>query len=127
MSRRTVISIEDSDGIRRLIRMTLEFDGFDVIEAADARSGMEQVHYRRPDLVLLDVGMPEVSGIEMCRQLRADPRLAAMPVVMLSAAGEPEAVQAGLDAGANAYLVKPFRPVELIDLVHRLIDAREAA
>lgn len=127
MSKRTVISIEDSDGIRRLIRMTLEFDGFDVIEAADARSGLDHVRYRKPDLVLLDVGMPQISGIEMCRQLRADPRLADMPVVMLSAAGEAADIQAGLDAGANAYLVKPFRPVELIDLVHRLIEAREAA
>lgn len=116
----TVLSIEDTHGIRRLIRMTLEFDGFRVIEASDANEGLSLLHKHQPDLVLMDVRMPGLNGLEACRSIRKSPLLAHIPVVMLSSADSPEEVQAGLDAGATAYLTKPFGPQELIDLAHAL-------
>jgi DNA-binding response OmpR family regulator len=120
--KRTVLSIEDTPGIRRLIRMTLEYDGFEVIEAADGREGLELARSKRPDLILMDVRMPGMSGVEACKALSADSYLSKIPVVMLTSADASEDMQAGLDAGARAYLTKPFEPIALIELVHELID-----
>ena len=121
----TVLSIEDTHGIRRLIRMTLEYDGISVQEATDARQGLELARSHPPDLILMDVRMPGMDGITACRAIRADRTLAHIPVVMLSGADADDDIQAGLAAGANAYLTKPFMPGELIALVHTL--TREAA
>jgi CheY-like chemotaxis protein len=76
----------------------------------------------KPDLVLMDVRMPGVSGLTACEVMRADPQLRNVPVVMLSAAGSEDDISAGMASGAKAYLVKPFQPVELIELVTRLIE-----
>jgi len=123
----TILSIEDTHGIRRLIRMTLEYDGFDVLEATDAEQGLGLVRTQRPDLVLMDVRMPGINGIEACQSIRRDPQLAHIPVVMLSTADSQEDVAAGLAAGASAYLTKPFMPIDLIELVHKLIAQADDA
>lgn len=120
--KRTVLSIEDTPGIRRLIRMTLEYDGFEVIEAADGHEGLELARSKRPDLILMDVRMPGMSGVEACKKLSADADLSKIPVVMLTTADADGDMQTGLDAGARAYLTKPFQPIALIELVHALID-----
>jgi DNA-binding response OmpR family regulator len=120
--KRTVLSIEDTPGIRRLIRMTLEYDGFEVIEASDGHEGLELARNERPDLILMDVRMPGMSGVEVCKVLGADVQLSRIPVVMLTSADADEDMQAGLDAGARVYLTKPFQPISLIELVHKLID-----
>jgi len=115
-----IIVIEDTHGIRRLIRMTLEFDGFEVIEATDAHVGLDRIRQEPPDLVLLDVNMPGINGLEACRLLRADPHTASIPVVMLTMANSPDDVRRGMEAGANRYLTKPFLPTQLLDIVHQL-------
>ncbi|NBX20059.1 MAG: response regulator [Betaproteobacteria bacterium] len=120
--KKTILSVEDSAGIRRLIRMTLEYMGFQVLEAADGEEGLAMAREHHPDLVLMDVRMPGVSGLTACEVMRADPQLQSTPVVMLSSAAAQSDIQAGLDSGAKAYLVKPFQPVELIELVTRLIE-----
>jgi CheY-like chemotaxis protein len=120
--KKTILSVEDTAGIRRLIRMTLEYMGFQVMEAADGEEGLQMAREHRPDLVLMDVRMPGVSGLTACEVMRSDPLLQAIPVVMLSSASAQADIQAGMDSGAKAYLVKPFQPVELIELVTRLIE-----
>ena len=120
--KRTVLSVEDSDAIRNLIRMTLEFDGIAVLEANSGAQGMEMAMLKHPDLILLDVKMPGISGIELCTKLRADPKLAQIPVVMLSGHDDRKLVDAAMAAGAKTYLTKPFVPLALIELVHQLID-----
>jgi two-component system, OmpR family, phosphate regulon response regulator PhoB len=120
-AKKTVLSVEDSDAIRSLIRMTLEFDGFTVLEANSGADGMQKVLLKRPDLILLDVKMPGISGIELCTKLQADPYLRKIPVVMLSGHDDRELVDAAIAAGAKTYLTKPFVPLALIELVHRLI------
>ena len=122
----TVLSVEDTHGIRRLIRMTLEYDGFEVLEATDGAQGLSMARQHRPDLVLMDVRMPGLSGIQACQAIRSDPLLARVPVVMLSTADSVEDVQHGLDAGASAYLTKPFMPIDLLELVHSLIAEAQA-
>lgn len=119
-----ILLVEDHADIRRLIRMTLEFEAVEIHEAADADSGLALARTLRPDLVLLDVMMPgRLNGLDLCRALRADAALQNVPIVMLSACGQAADRQAGLDAGANAYLVKPFSPMQLLDTTSTLIEA----
>lgn len=119
---RKILIVEDHADIRRLIRITLEFEPVEIHEVADADAGLQAARALRPDLVLLDVMTPgRLSGLDLCRELRADPLLRQVPVVMLSARGQASDRQAGLEAGANAYLVKPFSPMQLLDLASSLI------
>jgi DNA-binding response OmpR family regulator len=112
-----ILLVEDHADIRRLIRMTLEFEPVEIREAGDAEAGLAMARDWQPDLVLLDVMMPgHLNGLDLCRALRADPQLQQVPVVMLSACGHASDRQAGMDAGATAYLVKPFSPMQLLDL-----------
>jgi len=125
--KRTSLTIEDQPDIRRLIRMTLEFKSFDVLEADGGEAGLAIARTGRPDLILLDVMMPGMDGRSVNRALAADPQLKDIPVVMISALGQESDIHAGLEAGARAYLVKPFSPWELLELVNRLIDEPQAA
>lgn len=117
----TILSIEDQPDIRRLIRMTLEFKGYEVVEAGDGMQGLELARQSPPDLILLDVMMPGIDGHEVARRLQADARTRDVPVVMISALGQTAEVEAGLMSGALHYLVKPFSPWELLDLAARLV------
>ena len=119
--RHRILTIEDQPDIRRLIRMTLEFKGYEVIEADDGEHGLRLARQQRPDLILLDVMMPGVNGLEVSRRLGQDPQLHDVPVVMLSALGQANDVQAGLATGVRAYLVKPFSPWELLALAEKLV------
>jgi DNA-binding response OmpR family regulator len=123
----TILTIEDQPDIRRLIRMTLEFKGHRVIEAGDGVEGMRLARQEKPDLILLDVMMPGVDGLTVGRTLAADPVLSRIPVVMLSALGNSSDIEAGLQCGVRAYLVKPFSPWELLDKVASLSTAADAA
>jgi DNA-binding response OmpR family regulator len=117
-----ILLVEDHADIRRLIRMTLEFEPVEIHEAGDADAGLLAAQALQPDLVLLDVMMPGPrSGLDLCRALRADPALRQVPVVMLSACGQASERQAGMDAGATAYLVKPFSPMQLLELASALV------
>ncbi len=123
----TILAIEDQPDIRRLIRMTLEFKGHRVIEAGDGVEGLRLAREQRPDLILLDVMMPGMDGLTVSKTLAEDPQLSHIPVVMLSALGSGENIEAGLAAGAQAYLVKPFSPLELLEKVGRLAGAATVA
>lgn len=121
----TILTIEDQPDIRRLIRMTLEFKGFQVIEAGDGAQGLALARSEQPDLVLLDVMMAGMDGLTVASTMKAEPALAAIPVVMLSALGSPNEVSAGLNTGVQGYLVKPFSPRELLALVERLLTGTQ--
>jgi DNA-binding response OmpR family regulator len=117
-----ILIVEDQADIRKLIRMTLEFSDFELHEAADGESGLELARSVRPHLMLLDVMMPgRLDGFQVCRAIKADPQLQATLVVMLTARGQSSDVSAGEQSGADAYLVKPFSPLELIDRVEAMV------
>ena len=120
--KKTILTIESAPNMRHLIRMTLEYMGFQVLEAVDGEDGLHIVRHQRPDLVLIDVCMPGMSGLAVCQAIRVEPQFSAIPVVMLSSVSEEVDIAAGMKRGANAYLVKPFQPTELIELVTRLIE-----
>ena len=118
---KSILTIEDQADIRKLIRMTLEFESWQVHEAVDGPTGVALAQQLRPDVVLMDLMMPgEYDGIEACRRIRADPSLAATAIIVISARGLAVDRQAALDAGANQYLFKPFSPLDLIDTIEAL-------
>ncbi|MCZ8235541.1 MAG: response regulator [Inhella sp.] len=119
---KTVLIVEDQAEIRELIRVTLEFDRFDLHEAASGAEGLAAAERLKPDLVMLDVVMPGgLDGVEVCKRIRAHPDLGHTRVVMLSAKSQAADLSAGKDAGADAYLTKPFSPLELMDVVQRVL------
>lgn len=116
--------VDDHADIRRLIRLTLEVEDAHVLEAGDAQSGWESALREHPDVVLLDVMMPgDSNGLDLCLALKIDPALAGTKVVMLSARGGSADREAGARAGADAYLVKPFSPMELLSVVDEQVAA----
>jgi CheY-like chemotaxis protein len=119
-----VLIVEDHADIRRLIRMTLEFEACEIHEAGNAAEGMALARRLRPDVVLADVMMPGAqNGLDLCRTIKSDPALHGVTVVMLSARGSSADREAGLQAGADAYLVKPFSPMQLLGLLGKLTAA----
>ena len=117
-----VLIVEDQADIRKLIRMTLEFEAYEIHEASDGAFGLGLVRAVKPDIVLLDVMMPgEMDGLQVCQALRKDPQLRGAKVVLLTARGQARDREAGQQAGADEYLVKPFSPLQLIDTIERLL------
>ena len=117
----SVLIVDDDPFIRKLIATTLEdVAGFDLVEAADGRQAVEAAARARPELVFLDIEMPGLDGLEACRRLRADPHTARATIVILTAAAAGDAERDAETAGADLFLTKPFSPLELLTLVHRL-------
>jgi DNA-binding response OmpR family regulator len=110
---KTVLIADDDEDILNLVRFRLERDGLRVLLAHDGQQALQTARDERPDLCVLDVMMPKLSGLEVLAQLRRDPDTAAMPVIMLTARAHEADVDAGFDGGANDYVIKPFSPQEL--------------
>lgn len=114
-----VLIVEDHADIRRLLRMTLEFENCEIHEAANGTDGLVAAKRVQPDVMLLDVMMPgELDGLEVCRRVKADPDLAHTNVVILSSRGTSADMDNGAAAGADQYLVKPFSPLQLINVIN---------
>ena len=110
----TVLVVDDESDVIDLIRYKLRGAGFAVLEANDGLTALRMAREHRPDLVVLDLMLPEMAGEEVCRQLKADADTAAIPVLMLTAKGQASERIAGLEIGADDYLLKPFSPRELV-------------
>ncbi len=106
----SLLFIEDDDSVRLALRLALEDEGYDVVEAADGRSGFEAFQRQEPDLVLLDLRLPDVSGFDVCRQIRAS---SIVPIIIVTAQTDTYDLVAGLEAGADDYVTKPVVPKEL--------------
>ena len=118
---RSIVVIEDEDAIRDVLEYNLQREGFDVVTATDGRAGLQLVRDRLPDLVLLDLMLPELDGIELCRRLRSDPATGAIPIIMLTARGAEADIVLGLGVGADDYVTKPFSPRELVARVQAML------
>lgn len=121
MSRGTILVIDDEKDLIELVRYNLEREGFEVISAMDGRSGLDIALAHRPDLILLDLMMPGMDGLEVCRRLRADSRTARTPLLMLTARAEEADKVVGLELGADDYVIKPFSPRELVARVKAVL------
>ena len=109
----TILIAEDERDIRDLIVFTLTYGKHEVVAVTNGEEVMESTRRENPDLILLDVRMPRMTGYEACRRLKADPTLRHIPVIFLSAKGQEAEVQTGLEAGAAEYILKPFSPDQL--------------
>jgi DNA-binding response OmpR family regulator len=115
---KTVLVVDDEQDILDLVRYRLEHDGYRVITASDGESGLSIARAERPDLCVLDVMMPKLSGLEVLAHLRDDPSTAAIRVILLTARGQDADVDRGFELGAHDYVTKPFSPRELRRRVH---------
>ena len=118
----TILVVDDDPVILQLLQVNFEMEGFIVITAADGREGVERTKADRPDIVVSDVMMPRMSGIELVAELKADPATAGIPVLLLTAKAQQADVKSGLEQGADDYVTKPFEPLDLVDRVNRLLD-----
>jgi len=121
---RRVLVVDDDRDIRELLAHKLSLAGFEVVTVDEGAAALDAVEAEPFDLILLDVAMPGISGIDVCRQLREDPRTADVPIIMLTARTHATFATLGYMAGADMYLSKPFSPRELVDQVRALLDGR---
>jgi DNA-binding response OmpR family regulator len=117
-----ILIAEDEPDIRELVTFMLRFAGHEVLSASNGEDAVHTASREIPDLVLMDVRMPRMTGYDACRLMRTDPGLRDVPVVFLSAKGQESEIQSGLDAGAEEYLLKPFSPAELTDRVRSILS-----
>ncbi len=117
-----ILIAEDERDIRELVSFSLQFGGFTVVQAANGAEAVEQALKELPDLILMDVRMPKMTGYEACRQMKTIPEVRDIPVVFLSAKGQETEIQTGLEAGAEEYILKPFAPDELVKQVQAVLD-----
>ena len=116
-----VLVIDDDPVILELLRVNFEIENFEVVTASDGREGLEKARTANPDVVLSDIMMPRIDGLELVSILREDPRTRSLPIILLSAKAQNAEVQQGLDMGADDYVTKPFDPLELIDRVNAVL------
>ncbi len=119
MARGTILVVDDDPVVVDLLRLDFEIEGYEVLAAADGESALEEARVKGPDVVVLDVVMPGVDGLEVARRLRAGDETGAIPIVLLSAKAQAVDIQAGR-AVADDYITKPFEPIELLDRVAEL-------
>ena len=117
-----VLVADDDDDIRELVTFCLA--GYEIVQAADGEQALQLARERRPDLAVLDVAMPRLSGLEVTRQLRTDETTARLPVILLTARAQEADVARGFESGADDYVKKPFSPQELAARVQAILGRR---
>ena len=120
MSAKTILYVEDNELNRKMLRHLLRGTSYRLIEAPDGEAGMTVAREQRPDLILMDVQLPKISGIEATRTLRAEPATASTPIIAITSFALSGDEQRATEAGASAYLAKPYSPFALLDLIRKL-------
>jgi len=121
MSGKTILYIEDNEVNRRLVQDLLRLTSYKLLEAVDGESGVAMARQERPDLILMDVQLPKISGIEATRTLRGEPATANTPIIAITSFALAGDEQKALEAGATAYMAKPYSPLDLLQLIRRLL------
>ena len=116
-----ILIAEDEPDIRELVAFTLRFAGHEVVATANGEEAVQQAGEMIPDIILMDVRMPRMTGYDACRIMKADPILKDIPVVFLSAKGQDSEIQTGMAVGAEDYLLKPFAPDQLTERVKTIL------
>ncbi len=122
-----ILMIEDNPNLSETVSDIFETEGYEVVMAADGSEGLRKVKEDEPDLLILDIMLPDMDGIEVCRYLRADPKTARLPIIMLTARALPEEQKIGFETGADDYLAKPVDPSELLTRVKALFFFADCA
>ena len=119
-----ILAVDDERHIVRLVQVNLEKHGYEVVTAYDGKEALAKIESEKPDLVVLDVMMPFMDGIEVLQTLRKNPATRDLPVIMLTAKAQDADVFRGWSSGADCYLTKPFNPMELLSFVKRILQGR---
>ena len=119
-----ILVAEDERDIRELIAFTLMFAGHQVTPASNGADAVDLAAQAKPDLIMLDVRMPKMTGYEACRQIKLIEGMQETPIIFLSAKGQDEEIQSGIEAGAAAYILKPFTPDDLTRRVAEILDEK---
>jgi len=120
-----ILVVDDERPIVRLVQVNLEHAGYEVVTAYDGKEALEKVEQEKPDLIVLDVMMPQMDGFEVMQRLQANPKTRNIPVIMLTAKAQDADVFRGWQSGVTLYLTKPFSPFELISFVRRIFRSME--
>jgi two-component system chemotaxis response regulator CheY len=125
MTMAAILAVDDSSSLRQMVAFTLKSSGFDVIEAVDGQDAIDKLNGRAVDLVLTDQNMPRMDGLTLVRHLRTLPHFKSTPILILTTESSDEMKQAGRAAGATGWMVKPFDPRKLIEVIRKVLPATE--
>ena len=117
----SILAVDDSASMRQMVTFTLKNAGYNVVEAVDGQDALEKANTRDFDLVLTDQNMPRMDGLGLTRKLRANPKFKSTPILILTTESSDEMKQAGRGAGATGWLVKPFDPVKLVEVIRKVV------
>ena len=120
MSAKTVLYVEDNEFNRKIVRQLLSVTTYRLLEATDGEQGVAMAFDARPDLVLMDIQLPKLSGLDATRKIRQDPRTAHVPIIVVTSFALSGDDQKALEAGASAYLAKPYSPRQMLELIRKL-------
>jgi len=120
MSNKTILNVEDNEYNQKIVRQLLSRTSYRLIEAVDGEQGVATAYNELPDLILMDIQLPKLSGLEATRQLRADPKTAHIPIIVITSFALSGDSEKAKDAGASAYLAKPYSPRELLKMIRNL-------
>ena len=121
MSGKLVLHVEDNEYNRKIIRDLLSKNSYEIVEAHNGEAALDALARQHPDLILMDVQLPKLSGLEVTRRIRADPLLAQIPVIAITSFALSGDDRLAIEAGCNAYIAKPFRPRDLLEMIRRFI------
>ena len=125
MARETILVVEDDENIQQLVGYNLAKAGFHVLYADNGEQALSLIKRERPELIVLDLMLPGLSGFEICKLVRKDPKTKSVPIVMLTAKSEENDIAAGLDLGADDYITKPFSPKILVSRIKAALRRKE--
>jgi len=120
---KSILTVDDSPTMRRMIEMTVKPSGYDVLEAGDGEAAMTLLKTRGVDLIISDINMPKMDGLELTRRLRALPKFATTPIILLTTESDPAKKAEGKAAGATGWIVKPFKQDQLLAVVAKILPA----
>jgi two-component system cell cycle response regulator DivK len=121
MNQKTILYVEDNEFNRKIVKQLLAPTKYRLREATDGEAGLRMAHEEAPDLILMDVQLPKMSGLEATRRLRADPQTAAIPIVVITSYALSGDAEKAKDAGATAYLAKPYSPRDLLAKIREIV------
>ena len=120
-----LLLVDDEPDILKMVGVRLEASGYQVSGAADGEEGLQKARQEHPDLIILDLMLPKLSGYEVCRALKQDPKFCSIPIILFTAMAQEKDEKAGFAAGADAYVRKPFHSQELLAEIQRLLSSTE--
>ena len=118
---KTILAVDDSSSLRQMVAFSLKAAGYNVVEAVDGQDGLDKAKLQNVDLVLTDQNMPRLDGIGLTKKLRDNPKFKATPILILTTESSDQMKQAGRNAGATGWLVKPFDPTKLLEVIKKVI------